>query len=71
MSVSEEKYCGSCSHFLGMGDWNLCCDINGDGEPSVLGHLCYENTPACKKYNPKISTNVVEPYDYFNETMNL
>lgn len=21
------KYCGTCDHYIGGGDWNLCCDI--------------------------------------------
>ena len=34
--------CGSCKHYLGGGDWNLCCDLKYD--------LCYEYTEACEQY---------------------
>lgn len=36
------KTCFSCTHFLGGGDWGLCCDINGT--------LCYFDTEACDNY---------------------
>lgn len=56
----EEKTCGQCSHFLGMGDWNLCCDIRHPtpkekehGEYFPCGHLCYEDTEACDEFNEK------------------
>ena len=38
-------YCLTCKHYIGMGDWSLCCDLKYD--------LCYENTPACDKYEEK------------------
>jgi len=38
-------FCGSCKHYMGMGDWSLCCDLKHD--------LCNENTPACEKYEEK------------------
>lgn len=22
-----DKICGNCTHYMGGGDWNLCCDI--------------------------------------------
>lgn len=34
--------CGSCKHYIGGGDWNLCCSKKYD--------LCYETTPACDLY---------------------
>lgn len=37
-----EKTCGSCKHYIGGGDWNLCCNLMYD--------LCYEKTKACEKY---------------------
>ena len=36
------KTCFSCTHFLGGGDWGLCCTINDD--------LCYFDTEACNNY---------------------
>ena len=38
----EKRVCGKCRYFLGMGDWNLCCDKNPD--------LYYEDTPACETF---------------------
>lgn len=46
-----EKYakkCGTCKHFIGGGDWNLCCDLHHPDYP--CGFLCYEDTVACKDY---------------------
>ena len=37
-----DKTCVSCKHFIGGGDWNLCCDL--------MYELCYRYTPACDKY---------------------
>lgn len=37
-----EHTCETCKHFIGGGDWNLCCDLMYD--------LCYKDTPACEKY---------------------
>ena len=39
------RYCLTCKHYMGMGDWSLCCDLKHD--------LCNENTPACEKYEEK------------------
>ena len=36
------KHCYQCQHYLGGGDWNLCCKIKYD--------LCYRNTNACKDF---------------------
>ena len=43
-----DKKCGTCNHYLGGGDWNLCCDIKHKDYP--CGFLCYKNTTACYKY---------------------
>lgn len=45
------RYCDSCKHFIGMGDWNLCCDL--PHPEATCGFLCYDYTPACDKYEPK------------------
>lgn len=34
--------CGSCKHYIGGGDWNLCCDLKYD--------LCYRFSEACENY---------------------
>ncbi len=34
--------CGSCKHYIGGGDWNLCCDLKYD--------LCYRFDEACEYY---------------------
>ena len=33
------KICKNCTHFIGGGDWNLCCDLKPD--------LCYAEDLAC------------------------
>lgn len=40
--------CETCKHFIGAGDWNLCCDLPHPDYP--CGFLCYEDTPACDSY---------------------
>ena len=40
--------CGTCRHFIGGGDWNLCCDLPHPDYP--CGFLCYADTLACEKY---------------------
>lgn len=49
------KTCKDCTHFIGMGDWDLCCTEHHDGYP--FGFLCYEDTPACEKFDEKESCN--------------
>ena len=53
--------CGTCNHYTG-GDWNLCCDIKHPtpkekemGLEFYFGHICYEDTDACDKYDRKES----------------
>ena len=36
--------CGTCRHFTGAGDWDLCCMIS-------MRRLCYKNDDACEKYD--------------------
>ena len=43
--------CETCKHFIGGGDWNLCCDLPHPEYP--CGFLCYESTPACNQYEIK------------------
>lgn len=46
MTMNGEKdTCATCSHFIGGGDWNLCCDLKYD--------LCYSCTPKCDKYKER------------------
>lgn len=45
------KTCKDCTHFIGGGDWNLCCTEHHEGY--LFGFLCYEDTPACKKFHQK------------------
>ena len=52
--------CGTCKHFIGGGDWNLCCDIKPPTPKEkemclefYFGHLCYKDTDACDMYEPK------------------
>lgn len=41
----DTRICGNCRHFIGGGDWNLCCD--------QMSGLCYRDTKACEKYKVK------------------
>lgn len=43
-----KNFCVFCEHFIGGGDWNLCCDQKHDGYP--FGFLCYETDEACEKF---------------------
>ena len=43
--------CKNCVHFIGAGDWDLCCAKSHEGYP--FGFLCYEDTPACEKFEEK------------------
>ena len=38
----KDATCGSCRHYIGGGDWNLCCDMKYE--------LCYKTTLACEDY---------------------
>jgi hypothetical protein len=49
-----DKTCKDCIHFIGGGDWNLCCDLTH--ECYSFGFLCYEDTPACGKFEEKEET---------------
>ena len=49
------KTCKACIHFIGAGDWDLCCTQSHEGYP--FGFLCYEDTPACKKFVKKENDN--------------
>ena len=33
--------CGECKHYMGYGDWDLCCRLQ-------KRRLCYENTESCE-----------------------
>ena len=37
--------CATCTHFIGSGDWGLCCDLKYD--------LCYSCTPKCNEYEER------------------
>lgn len=43
-----DKTCKDCAHFIGCGDWDLCCTESNEGYP--FGFLCYEDTEACEKF---------------------
>ena len=47
-----DKTCKDCVHFIGMGDWDLCCTESHEGYP--FGFLCYEDTPACEKFAEEV-----------------
>lgn len=39
MKHIDSKTCGQCKHFIGAGDWNLCCNLREI--------LCYKETSGC------------------------
>ena len=43
-TVKSRWTCRDCMHFVGAGDWNLCCGL----KPG----LCYRDTPACNLFEP-------------------
>lgn len=38
--------CGDCEHFIGFGDFDLCCAIQAR-------RLAYADAPACNRFEPK------------------
>lgn len=52
MLKTRETTCGMCSHFMGGGDFNLCCDLEHKDYPN--GFLCYETSPSCEMFDYKI-----------------
>ena len=42
--------CKDCKHFIGAGDWNLCCSNPPRSQVSWLGFLCYSDTEACENF---------------------
>ena len=57
----SKTYCGDCGHFLGMGDFDLCCEIHHptpkEDEMGIkydFGFICSADTLACDEYIPKI-----------------
>lgn len=40
--------CASCRHFIGAGEYNLCCWVHS--------YLCYRDTPACEQYECDYTT---------------
>ena len=56
----SKTYCGDCGHFLGMGDFDLCCEIRHPTPKEVemgikyaFGFICSEDTLVCDEYVPK------------------
>ncbi len=56
-----DKVCGDCIHYLGGGDWDLCCDVHHptskeqeQGVIYLFGHLCYEDTLTCDMFEEKV-----------------
>lgn len=60
MKYVGSKTCGQCKYFTAAGDWDLCCDIphptkkeQEQGMTFSWGHLCYEYTETCDKFEGK------------------
>lgn len=56
---SYPKTCGTCCHYIGLGDWSLCCDLMYD--------LCYDHTEACELY--EYSTETVRMLEKLKRTI--
>ena len=59
-----DKKCGYCANFLGMGDWDLCCKDPPEEDRGVIGHLCYADTPACRKFIPSMKVQNKEGFNH-------
>lgn len=44
--MSERHICAECTDFIGGGDWGLCC------KSAKYNDLCYDFSPACKRFKP-------------------
>lgn len=42
----SEATCETCRHYMGLGDWDLCC--------ALIHGLCSEETPACQFYDKRM-----------------
>lgn len=51
--MNTNPTCALCTHFLGGGDWNLCCSNPPKDQVGWAGFLCYEDTPACENFELK------------------
>lgn len=49
-------YCIECKHFIGAGDFNLCCDLKYN--------LCYEDTESCELFEQSDSKSIRTRLDY-------
>lgn len=45
--------CKDCDNFIGGGDFDLCCKNPPEEDVAIFGHLCYEDTPACRNFISK------------------
>lgn len=59
-----DKVCGNCAHYLGSGDWDLCCEIKHPtalekamGVVYLFGHLCDEDTSACDMFKERLDNH--------------
>ena len=46
------KTCGQCKHYIGGGDWNLCCSKPHSAIEFPFGFLCYKHSQACEQFEP-------------------
>ena len=59
--ATDKRICGTCRHFIGGGDYNLCCDLRFE--------LCYRDTFACGmyEYSPDTEKRLEEQYKQLAE----
>lgn len=56
-----ERICKNCTHFIGLGDFDMCCTESHVGY--MCGFLCYEDTPACEKFDARGTEDILTQND--------
>lgn len=54
--AKQEKTCGSCQFYTGLGDWGLSCTNPAPEVVGWCGVLVYEDSTACSNHRDKIIT---------------
>lgn len=62
---NEKTTCGTCRHFTGAGDYDLCCKVSAR-------RLCYEDSPKCEQYehDPDYHKKYEEVQKWYTDFMN-
>lgn len=52
------NHCKDCQHFIGGGDWDLCCKNPPKDQVGYRGFLCYEDAPAFENFKIKLRAKI-------------